>query len=217
VAGAAALNQSPAPASENPLLQCPEFNFPSITLDGLEQTVQATTGETNGLPSGTNPGTIYVSDNRGSPTDQWTLSATMIATPNGTAASGGNPNASCAGVVAFCDSSVGTSALNTATNGAHDGQIGPSYLQVNAITCVADSLGGTGAPGVAGTPYNAPNLNPNATPNAAGGNFGSTVSLCSAAMGQSGGTFIYNATYFLTMPESIYDGLYIGSIRYTVG
>ena len=63
-------NQSPAPTGSNPLLQCPEFQFPPITLDGLEQTVTGTTGETGGNPSGSNPGTIYISDNRGSPTDR---------------------------------------------------------------------------------------------------------------------------------------------------
>ena len=66
-----------------------------------------------------------------------------------------------------------------------------------------------------GTPPNPPNLNPDATPTA-GGNFGSTVTLCSASVGQSGGTFLYNATYSLTIPESVYAGNYIGSVQYTV-
>ncbi len=205
-------NQSPAPTSVNPLLKCPEFQFPSITLDGLEQTVTGTTGQTGGPnPSGANPGTIYISDNRGAPTDSWTLTGTFIPTPTGLIANGDNPNPSCAGVDAFCNSSVGAAALNTATNGAHDGQIAPNYLQVTGITCKADATGGTSFP-----PYDPPNLNPDATPTA-GGNFGSAVTLCSASVGQSGGTFLYNATYSLTIPESVYSGDYVGSVQYTVG
>jgi hypothetical protein len=199
-------NNTPTPVG-NPLTQCPEFQFQPITLDGLEQQTTATTGNTGGVPSASNPGTIYISDNRGSPTGMWTFTGTFTPTPVGTA-NGQNPNASCAGVDAFCNSSVGAAALNTATNGAHDGQIAPNYLQVGAITCVADSTGGP-------APYNPPNLNPNATPTT-GGNFGSPVNLCSAAAGQSGGTFIYNATYTLTIPESVYAGNYIGSVAYTV-
>jgi hypothetical protein len=172
----------------------------------LEQEVSATTA-----PTGAAPGTIYVSDNRGSPTDSWTLTGTFVPTAVG-AGAGQNSNASCAGVDAFCNSSVGTAALNTATNGAHDGQIAPNYLSVAAITCAADSTGGITANG---TTYNPPNLNPSATPTA-GGNFAAPVNLCSAAAGQSGGTFIYNATYTLVIPESVYAGTYVGSVRYTV-
>jgi hypothetical protein len=199
-------NNTPTPTAA-PLTQCPEFQFQPITLDGLEQQTTATTGNTGGVPSASNPGTIYISDNRGSPTGMWTFTGTFTPTPVG-AANGQNPNASCAGVDAFCNSSVGAAALNTATNGAHDGQIAPNYLQVGAITCVADSTGGP-------APYNPPNLNPNATPTT-GGSFGSPVNLCSASAGQSGGTFIYNATYTLTIPESVYAGNYIGSVAYTV-
>jgi hypothetical protein len=204
-------NSTPTPTA-NPLLQCPEFQFPSITLDGLEQQVTGTTGETGGNPSGSAPGTIYISDNRGAPTDTWTLSASFVATAVGSG-NGENPNTSCGGIVAFCNSSVGSAVLNKASNGALDGQIAPNYLQVSSITCKADSTGGLTGPD--GTVYNPPNLNPDATPTN-GGNFGSTVSLCSASAGQSGGTFLYNATYTLTIPESVYAGNYIGSIQFTI-
>lgn len=198
----------------NPLLQCPEFQFPAITLNGLEQQVTGTTGNSGGNPSASNPGTIFISDNRGSPTDQWTLSAAFVPTAIGSG-DGENPNTSCAGVDAFCNSTVGPAALNTATNGAHNGQIAPNYLQVSNITCTADATGGLSGPDA--TVYNPPNLNPDATPTS-GGNFGSpTVDLCSASAGQSGGTFLYNATYTLTIPESVYAGNYYGSISYTIG
>ena len=205
-------NQSPAPTGSNPLLQCPEFQFPPITLDGLEQTVTGSTASAGGNPVAGNPGTIYISDNRGSPTDTWTLTGTFVPTAiGGTLVSpidGENPNPSCLGVDAFCNSSIGAAAGNTATNGAHDGQIAPNYLQVGNIQCLPDSSGGTNG-------YNPPNLNPPAS-NTAGGNFGAPVTLCVAAVGQSGGTFLYNATYSLTIPESVYAGNYIGSVQYTV-
>ena len=35
--------------------------------------------------------------------------------------------------------------------------------------------------------------------------------------GESGGTFLYNATYSLTIPESVFSGNYYGSVQYTVG
>ena len=72
---------TPPGPTANPLLQCPTFGFPNITLDGLEQTVTGTTGNAGGQPSTSNPGTIYISDNRGDPTDQWTLTGTFIPTP----------------------------------------------------------------------------------------------------------------------------------------
>jgi hypothetical protein len=211
-------NNTPTPVG-TPLLQCPEFQFQPITLDGLEQEVSASTGETNGTPSGTAPGTIYISDNRGSPTGTWTLTGTFVPTAIGTG-NGQNPNASCAGIDAFCNSSVGAAALNTTKagtgggpSGAHDGQIAPNYLQVNKITCIADPTGGITGPD--GTVYNPPNLNPNANPTA-GGNFGAPVQLCTATSGQSGGTFLFNATYTLIIPESVYAGNYFGSVQYTV-
>ena len=76
-------NQSPAPTGSNPLLQCPEFQFPPITLDGLEQTVTGSTASAGGNPVAANPGTIYISDNRGSPTDTWTLTGTFVPTAIG--------------------------------------------------------------------------------------------------------------------------------------
>ncbi len=84
-------NQSPAPTGSNPLLQCPEFQFPPITLDGLEQTVTGTTASAGGNPVAGNPGTIYISDNRGSPTDTWTLTGTFVPTAIGGRVNGAEP------------------------------------------------------------------------------------------------------------------------------
>jgi hypothetical protein len=200
---------TPPGPSAAPLLQCPAFAFPAITLDGLDQTVTSATGNTAGVPDGTKPGTIYVSDNRGDPTDTWTLTGTFVKTP--TSGPGSNPNASCANVVAFCNGNQGAAVLTANGNGAFNGQIAPKYLQVKGIACPADATGGSGTPA-----YNPPNLNPDATPGA-DGNFAAPVTLCAVTTpGQSGGTFIFNATYSLTIPESVFKGTYYGTVQYTV-
>jgi hypothetical protein len=99
-----------------PLLECPDFNFAPITLNGLEQT-------TTGAGS-----TLYVSDNRGDPSAGWSLSAFMVATPIGV---GSNPNASCAAIVAFCNADVGSNAIHPSGNG----QIAKSNLSIGSIGC----------------------------------------------------------------------------------
>lgn len=115
------------------LLTCPEFQFPSITLNGVQQT---TTGAGN---------TLYVSDNRGDPTVGWNLTASMVATPIG---AGSNTNTSCSGVVAFCNADVGTHALDASGNG----QISPSHLSIGSISCTphAGNLNPAATPGGGG-------------------------------------------------------------------
>ncbi len=164
----------------SPELTCPEFQFPTVTLNGLQQT---TTGSGN---------TLYVSDNRGDPTVGWSLSASMVATPIGV---GSNTNASCSGVIAFCDASVGAHALDVSGNG----QIAAGNLGIGAITC---------------TPH-AGNLNPAATPGA-GGTFASTQTICTAPATQSGGTFDVNKTYTLKIPSSVYAGNYWATVEFLV-
>jgi hypothetical protein len=164
----------------SPLLTCPEFQFPDITLNGLQQT---TTGAGH---------TLYVSDNRGDPTVGWTLTASFVATPIG---AGSNTNASCAGVIAFCNADVGAHALDLSGNG----QINKANLAISSIGCAA----------------HAGNLNPAATAGA-GGNFGSTQTICTAAATQSGGTFDVTKTYTLTIPSSVYAGNYWGTVEFLV-
>ena len=160
----------------SPALTCPDFNFAAVTLNGLQQT-------RTGAGS-----TLYVSDNRGNPAAGWTLTAFMIPTAT-------NPNASCAGIVAFCNASVGSHALDTSLNG----QIAPSNLAISAIGC---------AP-------HAGNLNVAATAGA-GGTFALTQTVCTAAAQHSGGTFDVTKTYTLTIPSSVYAGQYWGTVEYLV-
>lgn len=163
-----------------PLLTCPEFQFPDITLNGLQQT---TTG---------NGSTLYVSDNRGDPNAGWTLTAAMVATPIGV---GSNTNASCAGIVAFCNATVGTHALDVSGNG----QIAKGNLSIGSITC---------------SPHTG-NLNLAATPGA-GGTFATTQTICTAAATQSGGTFDVGKAYSLVIPSSVYAGNYWGTVEFLV-
>jgi hypothetical protein len=163
-----------------PALTCPEFQFAPVTLNGLEQT-------TTGAGS-----TLYVSDNRGDPTAGWDLSAFMVATPIG---AGSNTNASCSGIVAFCNADVGSHALDASGNG----QIAKGNLSIGSITC---------------TPHGG-NLNPAGT-TGAGGTFATTEAICSALATQSGGTFDVTKSYTLKIPSSVYAGKYWGTVEFLV-
>jgi hypothetical protein len=166
----------------NPALLCGTVNLPAITLNGLHQ---VTTGGGS---------TLYVSDNRGDPDAPWTLTAQMVATQIG-AGAGQNPNTSCTGIVAFCNSTQGSHALDASGNG----QIAKSRLSIGGISCAA----------------HAGNLNPAATAGA-GGTFAATQTICNAVATQAGGTFDVQKTYSLDIPSSVYSGTYIGTVEYTV-
>jgi hypothetical protein len=164
-----------APQSESPAQQCQGIELPAVTLDGLSQTTQAA-----GSP-------LYVTDDRGLEDVGWSVSAYLMPTA-------GNPNASCADVATFCNSSVGTSASNP------QGQIPSSDFSVGGITCTA--AGG--------------NVNPEPDPGP-GGSFptgSGAVSLCAAPAGHSAGTFKLGATYSLTIPEGTYAGQYQATVEY---
>ncbi|MDA8293884.1 MAG: hypothetical protein M0040_05930 [Actinomycetota bacterium] len=132
---------------------------------------------------------IFVSDNRGNPAVGWSLTASMI--PSSLKV---NSNKACATVAAFCDSTVGSHASNP------NGQIAAKYLSIKLTGWNAYSGTLNAAPSLTGT----------------GGNFGTTVSLGSAAAGESGGTFVMHATYSLYVPASVYAGTYIGTVEYLV-
>jgi hypothetical protein len=133
---------------------------------------------------------IYVSDSRGDSTVGWALTSYMVATPS-------NPNAGCAAATDFCNSTV--TAAQAANPNAH---IPSSDLAISAITC-------TPAAG-----------NSNVSPTAgAGGTYGPpspALALCTAAPGQSGGTFSESGTFTLTVPASVFSGLYMGTVEYLV-
>ncbi len=132
---------------------------------------------------------IFVSDNRGNPAVGWSLTASMV--PSSATV---NSNKACTSVAAFCDSTVGSNASNP------NGQIAAKYLSIKLTGWNAYSGTLNAAPSLTGT----------------GGNFGTTVSLGSAAAGESGGTFVMHATYSLYVPASVYAGTYIGTVEYLV-
>jgi hypothetical protein len=134
--------------------------------------------------------TIYVTDSRGDATVGWSLTSYMVTTPS-------NPNAGCATATDFCNSSV--SVAQAANPNAH---IPSSDLALSSITCTP-AAGNANLPPTAG----------------AGGNYGPpspALALCSAAPGQSGGTFNANGTFTLTVPASVFSGLYMGTVEYLV-
>jgi hypothetical protein len=157
-----------------PDLECDDFAFGNVTLNGLQQT---RTGAGSAL---------YVSDNRGNPAAGWSLSAYMVATAD-------NPNASCAGVVAFCNADVATNALDP------NGQIDKANLSIGSIVC---------AP-------HAGNLNPAATAGG-GGTFATAQTMCTASAGSGGGTFDVTKSFTLTIPSSVYAGTYMATVQYLV-
>jgi hypothetical protein len=116
--------------TSTPLLICPTLALPSITLNGVEQTV-------SGAGS-----TIYVSDNRGDPAAGWSLTAAVVPSSN-------NPNSSCDGLAVFCNGDVAGHALDASGNG----QIAASNLSIGTIGCTAHAgnLNPAATPGAGGT------------------------------------------------------------------
>jgi hypothetical protein len=104
----------------------PTVSFPSITLNGTEQTVVVT------LPLGQVNVTAYTVNT----TPGWSVSATMVATGN-------NPNTGCQTSPDFCNSASGANASNP------DNHILATDLSVSAIACPPQS-GNTNPAAVAG-------------------------------------------------------------------
>jgi hypothetical protein len=133
--------------------------------------------------------TIFVSDNRGDPTVGWTLTTFMVTTP-------GNPNPTCAAATDFCNSTIGTAASNP------NGHIASANLNLSSIVC-AVAAGNTNPAPTTGT----------------GGGFGPpapALTLCTATAGQSGGTFTMDGTFKLSIPPTVFAGLYMGTVEYLV-
>jgi len=129
---------------------------------------------------------LYLTDDRGLANTGWSVSAYLVPTPT-------NPNPSCDTVAAFCNATIGTSATGP------DGQIPADNLLVTNITCQATN--GNSSP------------NPQAGPGANFPTGSGAVSLCSAAAGQSAGSFEIGATYYLGVPPYVYAGQYQGTVE----
>jgi len=179
--------------TDNPTFQtCPIISFTPITLNGHTQT------KTKPM----NP--IYVLTARGTPTAGWALSVSMVPTAHTL-----QSNTSCWGLADFCDSSIGTHATDPNLHG----QIAAKNLTMSGTyACLpqttntnpqpaAETHGTFGRGGVA----------------TANGQHAGTMALCQAAHGNSGGIFkVSGATYKLTIPPTVYHGLYYGTVEYTL-
>jgi hypothetical protein len=166
---------------------CNLITLPQTTITGVKQTAK----------SGMNA--LYINTARGTPTSGWSLSAVMVpSTTIPTTTHNGrhndNGNVSCNGVQGFCDSSIGTAAATP------HGQIPATDLSLTGYSC---------------TPA-ATNTNP--TPAAtAGGTLKAARVLCAAAAGTSAGEYqVHGGTYTLTIPATVYKGLYYGTVEFTL-
>ena len=134
--------------------------------------------------------TVYVYTARGTATSGWALSAVMTPTVHTL-----NTNASCDTVQGFCNSTDGTHAAT-----APHGQIPATDLALAGYACTPAST----------------NHNPTPTPSS-GGTLKTPLALCTAAAGSSGGVFgVGNGTFTLTIPSTVFHGLYYGTVEYTL-
>ena len=101
-----------------------------------------------------------------------------------------NTNGACSTVAAFCDQGAGS--------GTGNGVIPASNLALSTPVCQAYT--GTTNPVTSKT----------------AGNLGSSLGLCSAAAGTSGGTFSLGTNFTLTIPPTVYAGQYYGTVEYLV-
>lgn len=167
---------------------CNLISLPSVTITGAKQTKSAGMND------------LYINTARGTATSGWSLSAVMvpsttIPTTTHTGRTNDNTNASCDGVQGFCNSSDGTHAT-TATHA----QIPATDLSLTGYACTPAATNHSPAP--------------TAT---AGGTLKASRVLCTAAAGSSAGDFlVHSGTYTLTIPGTVYKGLYYGTVEFTL-
>jgi len=166
---------------------CNLITLPQAKITGIQQSKASTM----------NP--LYINTARGTPTSGWSLSAVMVpSTTIPTTTHNGrhndNTNASCDGVQGFCDSSIGTHATNL------HGQIPATDLALTGYACTPATT------------------NHNPVPTAtAGGTLKTARVLCTAAAGTSAGEYqVHAGTYTLTIPATVYKGLYYGTVEFTL-
>jgi hypothetical protein len=127
---------------------------------------------------------LYLSDTRGLANVGWSVSAYMVPTPT-------NPNPACATVADFCNTTLGAS--------GPDAVIPAWSLLVTGITCTAAS----------GNPV----PNPQAGPGANFPEGSAAVDLCTAAVGQSTGSFQIGAQYYMGVPPYVHAGQYQATVE----
>jgi hypothetical protein len=192
-AGFLTLNCLHPEVTDTPSFQtCPIIDFTQITLNGTTQT------RTKPM----NP--LYVLTARGTPTSGWALSVSMVPTAHTL-----QTNTSCWGLADFCDSSIGSHALDPNLHG----QIAAKHLTLGSgYTCLPQTTNTNPQP--AAETHGTFGRGGSATANS---QYAGTMALCQAPHGTSGGIFkVSGANYTLTVPPTAYHGLYFGTVEYTL-
>lgn len=175
---------------------CSLITLPQAKITGTQQTKSAPMND------------LYINTARGTPTSGWSLSAIMvpsttIPTTTHNSRDNDNANAWCDTIQGFCDSSIGRHALNS------HGQIPASDLSLTGYECTHAATNHNPTPTLGHTTVTPPYT--------AHSTLATLQVLCSAAAGTSGGEFLVHAgTYTLTIPATVYKGLYYGTVQFTL-
>ena len=160
------------------------------------------------ITKGMNP--LYISTARGGPTDDWTLNAVMVPTTTTL-----THNVYCNTVQGFCNVTTTTPAKLATIHTYQNTTILPNYLGLHGYTCLPQRTHLSPYYNVNPTPTTTPGRTPETT--AHGYGLSTTMTLCTAAAGVSGGEFIVKTgTYTLIVPPNIYAGTYYGTVQYTL-
>jgi len=164
-------------------------------------------------PVSTRMHTLFISTARGGPTDDWTLNAVMVPTKTSL-----THNAYCNTVQGFCNVITTNPAKLATIHTYQNTTILPNYLYLHGYTCKPQRTLST----LTLAQYYNVNPTPTTTPGrniGTGHNYGlsTTMTLCTAAAGVSGGEFIVKTGIFtLVVPPNIYAGTYYGTVQYTL-
>jgi hypothetical protein len=157
---------------------------------------------------------LYISTARGGPTDSWVLNAIMVPTKQSLTG-----NQYCDTVQGFCNVTTTTPAKLATPHTYQNTTILPRYLGYAGYTCKPNTTLTTLAQSqyynANPTPTTTPGRLPVITPNGHG--LSTTLTLCTARPGVSGGEFIVQTgTYTLIVPPNIYAGTYYGTVQFTL-
>jgi hypothetical protein len=121
----------------------------------------------------------------------------------------------CDTVQGFCNVTTTTPAKLARIHTYQNTTILPNYLGLHGYTCLPQRTHLSPYYNVNPTPTTTPGRTPETT--AHGYGLSTTMTLCTAAAGVSGGEFIVKTgIYTLIVPPNIYAGTYYGTVQYTL-
>jgi len=157
---------------------------------------------------------LYISTARGGPTDSWVLNAIMVPTKQSLTG-----NANCDTIQGFCNVTTTSPAKLATPHTRTNTTINATYFGLHGYTCKPNTTLTTLAQSqyynVNPTPTTTPGRSPATT--ALHHGLSSTLTLCTAKPGVSGGEFIVQTgTYSLIVPPNVYAGTYYGTVQFTL-